>query len=153
MAGLNHDFLVLPDDGDRWQQLQSHFNDPAAVTLHDDVLHFFQDTLLWIPSENPANPSEWSGYGLNWYGPTAITGPGARIAAEVFAAWANLLSRGPTRITLTGQYTWTNGESPTSGSYQKIAVDRDEITAKCRAISDLAVRAVEEGQWLAHFGI
>ena len=153
MAGLNHGFLLLPDTGDRRQQYQNHINDPAAKTLHDDVLRYIDDTLKWIPSENPANPTEWCGHGLNWYGPTSISGDGARIASRIFAAWAELFAIGPRNITLTGPYAWIEGESAESGSYDKIPIEQSEIVSKCRTISELAAKATNCDSWLLHLGI
>ncbi|MEM6471874.1 MAG: hypothetical protein AAF802_20105 [Planctomycetota bacterium] len=153
MAGLNHNFLLLPDVGDRRQQYQAHINDLDAITLYDDILGYFKDTLRWIPSENPANATDWCGRGLNWYGPTAISGDGARVASLVFEAWAEMFSIGPPNIVLTGYFSWTEGESPDSGSYDEIAIERSEIVSKCRAIAKLAVQATDPDRWLLHLGI
>lgn len=150
---MNHDFLLLPDVGDRRQQYLGHINDPNAMTLHDDVLSYFHDTLKWIPSENPANPTQWCGRGLNWHGVTAISGDGAHVASRVFTAWAEIFAIGPPKIMMTGQFTWIEGDSPESGSYDEIAVDRSEIVSKCRAIAELAAQAEVPGHWLLHVGI
>jgi len=153
MSGLYHDFLLLPDVGDLKNQYECHINDCNAIRVHDDILSYFHDTLLWIPTENPANPAAWGGRGLNWYGPTAISGEGARCLSLVFEAWAELFSIGPDNIILTGAHSWTEGDSPDSGAYCKISIERSKIVSKCRAISQMALQASDSDRWLLHLGI
>lgn len=153
MAGLNHDFLLLPDVGERWPLAQANYNAPDSIQLHDDLIRRFADMLAWVPSENPRNPQAWSGFGLNYYGPTAISGPGAAKAAAVFAALANLLSLGRPRLDLTGPFVWDDGEPPMTGSYERVRCERDEVVRKFRAISRMASKAMEPQWWLLHLGV
>ena len=153
MAGLNHDFLLLPNKGARWPQAQANYSAPNAILLHDDLIRQFADMLAWIPSENPSNRQAWSGFGLNLYGPTAISGPGAAKAAKVFSALADLLSLGPPELELTGAFAWIEGELPSTGSHARVLCDRDEVLSKLRAISRMALKAVEPQWWLLHLGV
>lgn len=76
-----HEFLLLPEKDNDYFGYTNHFNDPNALKLNDDIILYMMDTLRWVPSINPANPNQWGGYGLNYYGPTVINKAGAGKAA------------------------------------------------------------------------
>ena len=81
-------------------------NHGNAVRIHDDVMHYMQNTLNWISCYNPAQKMV-KHKGLNFYGPTVIKGDGAVHAEKLFTTWATRFSMGPKIINLTGAYGWT----------------------------------------------
>src|SRR5690348_15303189 len=81
-----------------------HFHSAEAVRLDDDLVVYMLDTLNWIPTINPSNPTQWKGWGLNYYGPTVISKVGAPKAARIFGLWADLLDEGPDEYSLTSGY-------------------------------------------------
>lgn len=97
MQGLYHDFILVRENSYAY----SDYYDIAktlrseAIELGDDFVWYIYDTLLWIRTINPSNSQEWSGYGLNLYGPTIINKNGAEVAKHVFGAWASLFMQGP----------------------------------------------------------
>lgn len=101
MAGLNHDFLLLSAREHRYTDYMKWINNPDAIQIHDDVMHYMEDSLNWIRCYNPAQKM-MAHLGLNFYGPTVIKSDGAVNAEAVFAAWAILLSKGPMSYKLTG---------------------------------------------------
>src|SRR3712207_6567195 len=102
MAGLNHEFLLVSRKEHEYSEYMNFINDPSAIEIHDDLLGYIADTLKWIPTYNPAKSEKCAG--LCWYGPTVIQSEGARIAAQIFRAWAELLSCGPRELQLTGSW-------------------------------------------------
>ena len=116
-----HDFLLLPETDGNYADYMQHFNSPDAVKVDDNILvRTILDTLSWIPTINPANPEEWQGYGLNYYGPTVINKAGAAKASRIFHLWAELLEEGPEELELTGSYEWNEGEDLLNGAIRKI---------------------------------
>ena len=148
-----HEFLLLPDhDGDysNWDQ---HSRNPIALTLHDDLILYFWDSLKWIPSINPSNPDEWGGHGLNYLGPTVINHIGGPKAAKIFDAWAQLLNESPAKLTLKGLYCWTEGDSVSEGEYESVIADRDQVVATLQQIAEFARQAATGEKFLLHNGI
>lgn len=101
MAGLNHDFLLLSACEHRYTDYMKWINHPNAIQIHDDVMHYMEDSLNWITCYNPAKKMTRH-RGLNFYGPTVVKSDGAADAEAVFNTWATLLSTGPMSYKLTG---------------------------------------------------
>jgi len=101
MAGLNHDFLLLSATEHRYTDYLKWVNHPTAIQIHDDVMHYMEDSLNWITCYNPAQKM-MTHRGLNLYGPTVIKSDGAVDAEAVFTIWAGLLSIGSMSYKLTG---------------------------------------------------
>lgn len=134
MAGLNHDFLLLSTREHQYTDYMGWINHPDAILIHDDLMHYMQDTLAWITCYNPANKMVRH-KGLNFYGPTVIKKDGAVEAQKVFTTWATLFATGPKRIKLTGPYGWVAGKSKETGSFSTIKFNRDEIVEKLRTLA------------------
>jgi len=117
-------------------------------------MSYIRDTLTWVTCYNPAKKMTKHNR-LNFYGPTVIKSDGAIIAGRIFAAWASLLSNGPRRITLTGDYGWIEGESPESGKYSAIKADRDEVVERFKRVANFSRRVVESRNdlFILHLGI
>jgi hypothetical protein len=152
MVGLFHDFVLLPDHGDRHEQYAQHVRDPAAVRVADDLLMYLHDTLCWVPTENPALADLPTGHGLNYYGPTSIAGEGARMLADLLTCWAELFSCGPEILLLRGTQTIGEGDGE---SHQQVRhrISRDTAVRALRSVAAMARQAAEPGFWLLHLGL
>lgn len=162
MSGLLHDFMLLnyvEHPVENWQQW---YHNPAAMKIHDDILQYIADSLRWIPTYNPA--AKLPCHGLCWCGPTIIDTTGAKIAARVFASWAELFSCGPNEIELTGQFSWQSenateqdgAERVVSGSagYERLNMNRDELTMNLRTLASYAERIEQtDALYILHLGI
>lgn len=148
-----HDFVLVPEQNDNYSDYRSHFNDPTALKIDDDLVLYMRDTLRWVPSINPANPKEWGGYGLNYYGPTVINRSGAGKAARLFRLWAALLQEGPETLELTGGFEWVEGEASTSGRYAVIIAPRDSVVKIINDIAAFAEEATSGRSYLLHLGL
>lgn len=140
----SHGFIVLPEIGDRRAQYERQVGQPTPLEIADEFLWYLRDTLLWIPSDNPSNPTEWSGHGLNWYGPTAISAEGAATLRRVCERWAELFACGPPSFELA----IVDTAEPLMASH-----DRDVLVALLRGLADLARQASSKEHWLLHLGI
>jgi hypothetical protein len=130
MAGLNHDFLLLSTRENPYTDYMKWINHRKTIRIHDEVMHYMQDTLNWITCYNPAQKM-MKHNGLNFYGPTVIKKDGAVDAEKLFATWANLFSIGPKRIKLKEAYGWTEGK----GKESAIRIDRDEVVDRLRTLA------------------
>jgi hypothetical protein len=156
MAGLNHDFLLSPDIGAEYDYSRVMSNDPDAVQLHDDIIGFMWDTLLWIPTINPCckpTDRDYTQYGLNRWGPTVINYVGAKKGAAVFRCWAALYVEGPEELELKGPWEWIEGEDAKSGSYAVIRENRDQLVHRLEQIAGYCESAVSGQCYVLHGGI
>ena len=154
MAGLNHDFLLLSTRECTYTDYMKWINHHKAVQIHDEVIHYMQDSLKWITCYNPAYKM-MKHKRLNLYGPTVIKKDGAVNAENLFTTWANLFLIGPKRIKLTGAYGWTEGESKETGSYSEIKIDRDAIVDKLRTVAKYSKSVADSNDelFLLHLGM
>jgi hypothetical protein len=119
----------------------------TKVTIHDDLLAYVNDALAWIPCYNPLKGMRH--FGLNTYGITVIAGQSAKIATQIFNAWAGLFKLAPSRLVLTGRYELS------ARFYQKLRLDRDAVVAKFSALaaSALEVEHSNGETFMLHLGI
>ena len=148
-----HEFLLLPEKDDDYSGYMAHFRDPSALKLDDDIVLYILDTLQWVPSINPANPGQWGGYGLNYFGPTIINKSGAGKAARLLRLWAALLQEGPGTLELTGGFEWSDGNPSTSGRYAVVTAPRDYVVKTLIGIADMAEKAISGRYYVLHLGI
>jgi hypothetical protein len=146
VAGLYHDFLLLSSADDPITSYEKFVNNPGAILLHDDLIGYMWDSLLWVPSYNPAKgePS----VGLFRWGPTVIRTDGATTACRVFTAWADLFSAGPRSVRLTGNWTCVEGAPINEGTYDRLEFDRDETVDRLRRLARWADKVGGSGSAL-----
>lgn len=105
--GMQHEFWLLREDQYAytvdWRDLKSQRD--APVSLRDEILRYFFDSLQWIPTLNPTKPGLPTGYSLNWWGPTIINQTGGSVFYRVWSVWSQLLSCGPEKLRLQGAFT------------------------------------------------
>ncbi|AEI66871.1 hypothetical protein [Corallococcus macrosporus] len=149
---LLHDFLLREEGTHRYEDHRAWMNAPQALHLHDDVVQYLNDTLLWIPALNPATrkcPME-PVQGLCHYGPTIINRSGGRIAAQIFQHWADLFACGPEQMVLTGGWcTEPDGRQ----HYNKLEVQRDPLVSTLRTLATWARQAEAGSHFIYHWGI
>ncbi len=129
---LDHDFILLDRTSDGEWELTRFIHDPRAIHLHDDLIRYMHDTLVWIPAYNPATSQPCNG--LNVWGVTLIEHHGAAAGERLFRAWARLLENGPATIQLTGAY------SEDTGSYEQLRYLRDDTVHVLSTLADYCVQ-------------
>ena len=90
-------------------------NHRDAIRIHDDVMHYMEDSLNSITCYNPAQKM-MRHKGLNFYGPTVIKKDGAVDAQKIFTTWATLFSKG-------------------TGAYPEIRIYREEVVDSLRTLA------------------
>ena len=102
---LIHDFWLLQEDEKKYTCYRGFVaRKDALIRLNDDLLRYFSDTLVWIPTLNPAKEELPMGNGLNWYGPTIINQTGGTLFHNVCVSWAQLFKYGPEQLKLRGSF-------------------------------------------------
>jgi hypothetical protein len=157
---LNHTFAIIdnqvcpPTAWAEWPKQQKGLLSLAAtnrVELHDDVIRYISDTLIWIPTFNPSTRVEQAG--LNVWGITAILRSGATTAAEIFGNWAALFDFGPDVVTLTGSYVLPDATDG-NGHYEAITVSKPSTVGALRSLQQMCHQvANSDAIWLLHEGI
>ncbi|EFH83320.1 hypothetical protein [Ktedonobacter racemifer] len=163
--GMQHKFWLLREDQYTytvWQDLASQCD--APVSLHEDILRYFFDSLQWIPTLNPAKPGLPTGYGLNWWGPTIINQTGGSVFYRVWSAWSQLLSCGPEKLRLQGAFTWQwpfpesehlleEDQIHILGCYETLDINRDELISICTTFAGFGEQAATGEFFILHEGI
>lgn len=148
-----HDFLMLPEVNDDYSGYLNHFNHPGSLQLDDDIVLYMLDTLKWVPTVNPANPSEWCGFGLNYHGPTVINQTGASKAAKLFRLWSSLLQEGPENLELSGLFDFTDNDPTRLSGRPMFTASRELVVKTLIEIANIAEKASSGRYYLLHLGI
>ncbi|HYL98314.1 MAG TPA: hypothetical protein VEZ90_05115 [Blastocatellia bacterium] len=124
LVGEYHSFLLVSEIDVPYSRILKLQGEPAAgaAIVHNDQLAYISDSLLWIPSFNPAKKMVGQ-MGLNLFGLTVIQKDGAAVAERILRAWTDLFGCGPSVLHLTGSYTF-EPEGPPDGRYEEIVVER-----------------------------
>ena len=154
MTGLNHHFLLFDRRViDYWDYMKV-INHKDAISIHDDLLGYMADSLMWVQCHNPAYGKQEGlipHHGLNFYGPTVIKKDGALALSQIFDAWALLFSSGPPRLELTGDA----GITGASFEYQKVVANRDEFVESLNKVATYGRQVAEslDELYVMHLGI
>lgn len=135
--------IQQPDDYSFYHRKQ------ADVQLHDDLIHYMLDTLVWIPTHNPVGIQSCKGLCL--YGWTFIQLEGAEIAKNIFQAWVDLFLNGSDILELRAYTVVEDGKE----HYEPLRLPRDETVAHLRALVDHCQTILDSnGQfYILHLGI
>jgi hypothetical protein len=160
---LNHDFWLFR----KGERAYADYSDllprrDAPVSIDDEVLRYFFDTLIWIPTFNPAKSER--GNGLNMWGPTIIDQTGGILFHQIFTAWAQLFTCGPERLKLRGGFYWqwsfnesehlvSENELHTMGQYTWLEVDRDRVVQHLTTLAHFGEQAATGRFFILHLGI
>lgn len=139
MPDLNHEFLLLSREQYPYAEYMQWINNPKAIHLHDDLMHYLDDSLRWITCYNPAKHM-LKHKGLNFYGPTVIKYDGAVVLQRVLSGWSEIFSSGPKHINLTGPV---------------IKLDRDVVVKTLNRLSNYARSVIESEDklYILHLGL
>jgi hypothetical protein len=160
---INHDFWLFREG----ERAYTHYSDllprrDAPVSIDDEVLKYFVDTLEWIPTFNPAKNEQ--GNGLNLWGPTIIAQRGGVLFHHIFATWAQLFTYGPEHFQLQGCFEWNwpfdtpehlmNEEDlRTIGRYIRLKVERERLVQQLTTLAQFGEQAATGRFFILHLGI
>lgn len=94
------------------------------------------------------------GLGLNNYGITLFDKEGAEIIFNLARAWADLFSKGPTTLKLTGNYCLTGrGTCMQEGKYEAIEMSRDKLVESFKKLQLFSEKVISNKYFILHYGI
>jgi hypothetical protein len=162
---LIHDFWLLREGEEQYTCYREFVaRKDAPVRFNDDLLRYVSDTLVWIPTLNPAKEALPMGYGLNWYGPTIINQTGGALFHKVCTSWAHLFQCGPKELKLQGLFSWqwpfeesehliSEDQLSTVGSYDALESDRDALVHMFTTLAGFGEQAATGRFFVLHIGI
>lgn len=159
----NHDFWLFREG----ERAYTDYYDllprkDAPVSLNDDVLRYFSDTLAWIPTLNPSKNEQW--HGLDWWGPTIIHQAGGALFHRVWTSWAQLFASGPAQLKLQGPFCWqwpfdedehlvSEDQLHMFGNYEHLDIDRDWLVEMLTTLAWFGEQAKTGEFFILHLGI
>ena len=151
-----HDFLLVSSEELRKNGYDYFFNSNAnKVLIHDDVISYIYDSLLWIPAYNAARNHELLDFAkdFNRWGVSIYKIDGALKFHKVFQAWSALFAEAPEKVVITGS--WCYAENEEDGHYEKLEFSRDLLVERFLMLANFGNKIVEsEGRLsILHFGI
>ncbi|TQR46396.1 hypothetical protein [Paenibacillus popilliae] len=157
LIALVHDFILISNRKFEEISLSGIYNykdsNPEnVVQLHDDMFGYMQDSLKWIETINPDKNE--SALGFNYYGRSIIEKTGAVKLTKLMKAWYLMFSEAPEDVVLTGWYTWSeDGDSRTTGAYEKLSFNRKEILDTLSKIIELSTMVESSEYKMIYLGI
>ena len=151
-----HDFLLVSSEELKNNGYDYFYNsNDNKVLIHDDLISYIYDSLLWIPAYNAARNHEILDFakGFNRWGVSIYKIDGALKFSKVFRSWSDLFAEAPEKVVITGS--WCYAENEEDGHYEKLEFSRDLLVEKFSMLANLGERVAEsEGQLsILHFGI
>ena len=160
---MNHDFWLFREGERAYTDYSDLFSRrDAPVSINDDVLRYVCDTIIWIPTFNPAKNER--GNGLNWWGPTVIDQSGGHLFCQIFTSWAQLFTSGPELLRLQGGFSWqwpydesehlvSEEELDTMGRYTQLEVERDSLVQQLTTLAQFGAQAATGKFFILHLGV
>ncbi|MBW4497909.1 MAG: Coagulation factor 5/8 type-like protein [Oscillatoria princeps RMCB-10] len=152
--GPNHKFFCLRKGEKRYEKFTEFYRAAPDVEIHDDLIRYINDTLLWVPCTHLSGLKKKMSYGLMLYGDTIIKQEGAEIFGHVIESWANLFSKAPSKFELTGGVMVQSDRRLTDPmEFYKIEIERDVVVENLRTLANYAKQAAAGDYFILHIGI
>jgi hypothetical protein len=148
---LNHKFHCLDEGKFVHINYQLYCKKKAQVNIHDDLMRYMNDTLVWVPCIHLSGNHYKQTYGLSLYGVTVLNQDGASMFLHVLSSWANLFSKAPANFELNGGVTVKPDR--TVGDLHRIKVERDELLNNLNILINYTERTLKGECSILHLGI
>ncbi|MCZ8520168.1 MULTISPECIES: hypothetical protein [Paenibacillus] len=150
MGGQYHDFFLIPNTTDLEDYQNFKNNSIESAVIHDDLINYINDSLVWIPSKNPCEGGIPNVRGLNNFGLTLFDKQSSEVLILIFRSWRDLFKNAPDILELT-----VYGEDKLSDSKEKLVLvfNRDEVIKQFDMVILMSERLSEGDFYLLHCGI
>ena len=154
--GLDHNFIYFASDkyyDEIWRNIHFHplrieddiIPKSEYVSIHDDILRYYHDYLVWTKLYNPCKKEYVNG--LCYYGITTIYGDALFQFKSIIDGLLKIFSNAPIMVKLKGNY--IIGED----CYDKIFIEKVKIIDIFDRLNKLIERAIERKDYIIHCGI
>jgi hypothetical protein len=153
IMGLEHEFYLVSETMNLEElfDLRKSSKVIDRVIIHDDLIQYINDSLVWIPSKNPAKQANSHSRGINYHGITLLDQQSANALKGIFTSWRDLFKNAPDTFKLTGNF--VEGENEQEGTYEKISINRDEVVNQLEKIISMSEYLATGNGFLYHYGI
>ncbi|MCU0547166.1 MAG: Coagulation factor 5/8 type-like protein [Oscillatoriaceae cyanobacterium Prado104] len=132
----------------------NYYDMEFEVSIHDDIMRYMDDTLMWIPCTHLSLPYQKKTKGLALYGITVIHQESGEMFYHVIDLWYRLFSKAPERFQLDGGIIIGHDRIVSSPpKYYTIEVERDLLLQKLQILRNYAERTIEGEFFILHLGI
>lgn len=150
---LIHEFVLLTQEECQEEVILNDIRaNKDVLEIHDDIILYIFDSLKWVPQALSGYSNERK-YGLNYHGITEIDKEGAIVLYNILKAWSDMFKNSPPMLTLTGIYSWTEGENINTGAYEVIELDRDKVIGQFNKLTSFTEKVINNNCKILHFGI
>ncbi|MEG3974347.1 Coagulation factor 5/8 type-like protein [Microcoleus sp. herbarium8] len=132
----------------------NYYEKKFEVSIHDDIMRYMNDTLMWIPCTHLSLPYKNKTKGLALYGTTIIHQEGGEMFYHVISSWYRLFSKAPERFQLYGGIIIEADRTFSSPpKVHNIEVERDLLLEKLQILLNYANQVIEGEFFILHLGI
>ena len=144
--GSLHSFWLTDCIDEIFDNYSSYLNEKEPdLTIHDDLMIYFQDWFSWIKTTNPSGPDQ---DGFNMYGPSIINlSEQAILLKSICQSFLDLYYTAPEQISLTTSYLNENNEIP------KMTLKKEELIDVFKILLEFSEKVIEKKNYILHFGI
>ncbi|MEG3838512.1 MULTISPECIES: Coagulation factor 5/8 type-like protein [unclassified Microcoleus] len=151
---LEHRFFCLREGEVSYAEYMKYFKIKFEVSIHDDVMRYMNDTLMWIPCTHLSVRHRRKAHGLMLYGDTIINQEGVEMFYHVIESWYRLFSKAPEKFQLDGGIIIEADRTVSSPpKVHTIEVERDLLLEKLRILLNYANQVIEGEFFILHLGI
>ena len=148
IGGPNHHFFLFSKSIKHQDAFkEACANKPKAlVAIPDDLLRYFNDFILWIPTFFIQKKSIIRATGFDYEGWSMIDEDGKNIAIPIIQSLKNLFECAPTDIKLLGQFEEQKRE------YIEIFIKKESMLFILTGLLDI-IKKIEKGKYILHLGV
>jgi len=88
---LEHRFFCLRETEVSYTNCMNYYEMESKVSIHDDIMRYMNDTLMWVLCTHLSVPYKKKTRGLSLYGITIINQEGGEMFYHVIESWYRLL--------------------------------------------------------------
>jgi hypothetical protein len=148
---LLHNFHFTPATENEYVRYLDYCNLKPDASIHDNVIRYMNDTLLWVPSIHLSGGKLKRTQGLSLYGATTINNKGILMFNHVIDSWLKLFSESPKIFELNGGIT-VNADN-TVGDWYIFEVRRDDLVRELEILHRMGQEVLAGNHVILHLGI
>jgi hypothetical protein len=148
---LAHKFYCVPSTQNGYITYEKYYDMEATVSIHDDLIRYINDTLLWIPAIHLSKGKLKKTYGLSLYGVSVINGQGISIFIKIIDSWIKLFSEAPESFQLSGGSNIHSNE--VGQDVFKFTVVRNDLITQLSMLRNIGEKSLDGEYCILHLGI
>jgi hypothetical protein len=148
---LNHNFHSVPTTDENYVAYQSYYDLQAKASVHDDLIHYMNDSLLWIPCVHLSGGYFKRKNGLSLYGATLINKDSAVAYNHVISSWLRLFSEAPETFEINVGV--IINPDKTVGDFRKFKVTRNDLLQELKILHEMGQDLLAGNCLILHLGI